>query len=87
MSSKRVRIYYLHLNSCITLFWYSICIFLNFSISASSGKSCTGILGDSIASIGAPTAIGGIGLVGKKDTAYRCRDFEMELNEKEDPRK
>ena len=57
------------------------------SISASSGESWTGSLGDSVAPIVATPAIGGISLGGKKDTAYCFRDCEEELNEEEDPRK
>ena len=57
------------------------------SIYASSGESCTGSLGDSVACIFAPPEIGGSNLCDEKDTAYLFRDCEEEPNEEEGPRK
>ena len=56
-------------------------------ISASSGDLCTGILGDSVATMVTPSAIVGRSLGGKKDTASCCHDLEEEPNEEEYPRK
>ena len=44
-------------------------------------------LGDSIAAMATPTAIGGISLGGDKYTASCCHDCKEEPNEEEDPRK
>ena len=55
------------------------------SISASSGESCTGSLGDSVSCIVATPEIGGSSLCGKQDTASIFRDQEEEPNEEEEP--
>ena len=81
MSRKRIRIFYLHFNFCSTKIFHSNCIYFYLSISASSGESCTGILGDSVAVIVTSPEIGGSSLGGKKDTASHCRDCEDEKNE------
>ena len=76
MSSNQVRIFMYILTFVLRNFGVQIVFFLYFSIYASSGESCMGSLGESVAVIVAPPSIDGSSLGGKKDTAYRCRDHK-----------
>ena len=74
MSSKRVRIFFSILTFVLRNFGIQIVYFLYLYNSASSGESCTGGLGDSVAAMVAHPAIGGISLGAKKYTTSRFHD-------------